>query len=89
MSKIFPMDDDRNISTSALVALEAEIFSAETYNDGQSASGAFNEKMSCLAKLEIKMPRMDGMLLFQKVRPTLADAMSEPFGARFFVVFPV
>lgn len=89
MSIISPIDDDRNISTSILVTLEAEIFSAQTYNDGQSAFGAVNEKMPCLAILEIKTPRMDGMHLFQKLQPTLADAMSDPLGARFVVEFPV
>jgi len=68
MSKIALVDDDRNILTSVSMTLEAEGFDAETYNDGQSALDAFNRRLPDMAVLDIKMPRMDGMELLQRLR---------------------
>jgi len=68
MSKIAFVDDDRNILTSVSMTLEAEGFEVETYNDGQSALDAFNRKLPDMAVLDIKMPRMDGMELLQRLR---------------------
>jgi len=68
MSKIALVDDDRNILTSVTMTLEAEGFEVETYNDGQSALDAFNRKLPDMAVLDIKMPRMDGMELLQRLR---------------------
>ncbi|NBD30867.1 MAG: response regulator [Alphaproteobacteria bacterium] len=68
MSRIALVDDDRNILTSVSMTLEAEGFDVETYNDGQAALDAFNKKMPELAVLDIKMPRMDGMDLLQRLR---------------------
>jgi two-component system response regulator ChvI len=50
------------------MTLEAEGFEVETYNDGQSALDAFNLQMPDMAVLDIKMPRMDGMDLLQRLR---------------------
>jgi len=68
MSRIALVDDDRNILTSVQITLEAEGFDVETYNDGQQALDAFNKRMPDMAVLDIKMPRMDGMDLLQRVR---------------------
>ena len=68
MSKIALVDDDRNILTSVSMTLEAEGFEVGTYNDGQSALDAFNRKLPDMAVLDIKMPRMDGMELLQRLR---------------------
>ncbi|EAQ46808.1 MAG: DNA-binding response regulator [Roseobacter sp. MedPE-SWde] len=68
MSKIALVDDDRNILTSVAMTLEAEGFEVETYNDGQAALDAFNKKLPDMAVLDIKMPRMDGMDLLQRLR---------------------
>ncbi|SFR56904.1 two-component system, OmpR family, response regulator ChvI [Yoonia tamlensis] len=68
MSRIALVDDDRNILTSVSMTLEAEGFEVETHNDGQSALDAFNKRMPDLAVLDIKMPRMDGMDLLQRLR---------------------
>jgi two-component system response regulator ChvI len=68
MSRIALVDDDRNILTSVSMTLEAEGFEVETYNDGQSALDAFSRRMPELAVLDIKMPRMDGMDLLQRLR---------------------
>ncbi|MGB8621996.1 MAG: response regulator transcription factor [Paracoccaceae bacterium] len=68
MSRIALVDDDRNILTSVSMTLEAEGFEVETYNDGQSALDAFNKRLPDMAVLDIKMPRMDGMDLLQRLR---------------------
>ena len=68
MSRIALVDDDRNILTSVSMTLEAEGFEVETYNDGQTALDAFNKRLPDMAVFDIKMPRMDGMDLLQRVR---------------------
>jgi two-component system response regulator ChvI len=68
MSRIALVDDDRNILTSVSMTLEAEGFEVETYNDGQTALDAFNRRLPDMAVLDIKMPRMDGMDLLQRLR---------------------
>jgi two-component system response regulator ChvI len=68
MSRIALVDDDRNILTSVSMTLEAEGFEVETYHDGQQAFDAFSKKLPDMAVLDIKMPRMDGMDLLQRLR---------------------
>ncbi len=75
MSKIALVDDDRNILTSVSMTLEAEGFEVETYNDGQAALDAFNKKLPDMAVFDIKMPRMDGMDLLQRVRQKSSSTM--------------
>lgn len=68
MARIALVNDDRNILTSVSMTLETEGFDVETYTDGQSALDAFARSMPDLAILDIKMPRMDGMDLLQRLR---------------------
>lgn len=68
MPTIALVDDDRNILTSVSIMLDGEGFSVQTYNDGQSAYDAFGRSLPDLAVLDIKMPRMDGMDLLQRMR---------------------
>ncbi len=72
MSRIALVDDDRNILTSVAMTLEAEGFEVETYSDGQQAFDAFGRRMPDMAVFDIKMPRMDGMDLLQRVRQRTA-----------------
>ena len=65
------VDDDRNILTSVSMLLEAEGFQVKTYADGASALEGFKTSPPDLAILDIKMPRMDGMELLNRVRKTL------------------
>jgi two-component system response regulator ChvI len=64
------VDDDRNILTSVSMLLEAEGFQVRTYNDGVSALDGLNQAPPDLAILDIKMPRMDGMELLNRLRKT-------------------
>ena len=62
------VDDDRNILTSVAMTLEQEGFQVRTYTDGESALQGLISRPVDLAVLDIKMPRMDGMELLQRLR---------------------
>jgi two-component system response regulator ChvI len=66
------VDDDRNILTSVSIALESEGFKVKTYNDGAEALRGLSAQPVDLAVLDIKMPRMDGMELLQRLRKSSA-----------------
>ena len=62
------VDDDRNILASVSMALEAEGFTVETYTGGVEALDALGRRPVDLAIVDIKMPRMDGMELLERLR---------------------
>lgn len=62
------VDDDRNILASVSMTLEAEGFAVRTYTDGTEALKALTAQPVDLAILDIKMPRMDGMELLERLR---------------------
>ena len=66
------VDDDRNILTSVQMTLEQEGFAVRTFTDGESALQSLSARPVDLAVLDIKMPRMDGMELLQRLRARTA-----------------
>ncbi len=62
------VDDDRNILASVSMTLEQEGFAVRTYTDGESALQGLLSRPVDLAVLDIKMPRMDGIELLQRLR---------------------
>ncbi len=64
------VDDDRNILTTLSIALQAEGFATRVYSDGEAALAALQSNPPDLAVFDIKMPRMNGMELLQKLRET-------------------
>lgn len=62
------VDDDRNILTTLSIALQAEGFATRLYTDGEAALAALTANPPDLAVFDIKMPRMDGMELLQRLR---------------------
>ncbi len=68
------VDDDRNILTSVSIALEAEGFSIVTYGDGEDALRGIVQRPADLAVLDIKMPRLNGMELLQRLRQNPATS---------------
>jgi two-component system response regulator ChvI len=62
------VDDDRNILASVTLALEAEGFAVKSYTDGADALRGISAEPPDLAVLDIKMPRMDGMELLERLR---------------------
>ena len=68
LSSIALVDDDRNILMSVSMALEAEHFEVRTYKDGEDALVGIHQNPPDLAVIDIKMPRLDGMELLEKIR---------------------
>jgi two-component system response regulator ChvI len=64
------VDDDRNILTTLSIALQAEGYATRVYSDGEAALAALQANPPDLAVFDIKMPRMDGMELLQRLRET-------------------
>lgn len=62
------VDDDRNITTSVSMALETEGYQVQVYHDGEEALRGLLQRPANLAILDIKMPRLNGMELLQRLR---------------------
>ena len=62
------VDDDQNILASVSMSLEAEGFDVNTFTDGAKALEGLADHPVDLAILDIKMPRMDGMELLNRIR---------------------
>lgn len=67
-NRIFLVDDDRNILMSVSMALEAEEFEVETFNDGEAGLRSILQEKPDLVVLDVKMPRMDGIEVLTKLR---------------------
>lgn len=61
------VDDDRHILASVSMALEAEGFLVQTYVDGAEALDGILRRPVDLAVLDIKMPRMNGLELLERL----------------------
>ena len=68
MVKICLIDDDQNILASLSLALKSEKFDVETFSDGISGLEALSNDTFDIAILDIKMPRLDGLEVLQKLR---------------------
>ena len=68
MVKICLIDDDQNILASLSLALKSEKFDVETYSDGIAGLEALENNNFDIAILDIKMPRLDGLEVLQKLR---------------------
>lgn len=67
-NKIALVDDDQNIIASVSVMLEQEGYQVDCYFDGEHALFGILNRPVDLVLLDIKMPRMDGVELLQKLR---------------------
>ena len=70
MTKICLIDDDQNILASLSLALKSEGYIISTYSDGLSGLNSLREDNYDIAILDIKMPRLDGLEVLQKLRQT-------------------
>ena len=68
MVKICLIDDDQNILASLSLALKSEKFDVETFSDGIAGLEALKDNNFDIAILDIKMPRLDGLEVLQKLR---------------------
>jgi two-component system response regulator ChvI len=66
--EIVLVDDDRNILTSVSMALEAEGFAVRTYSDSEEALRGLMTRPADLAVLDVKMPKIEGFELLQRLR---------------------
>ena len=73
MSKTIALvDDDRNLLTSISIALEREGFKVQTYIDGESALIGLTRNPPDLAVVDLKMPKLTGEELLQKIRKKMS-----------------
>ena len=70
VNKIALIDDDQNILTSVSLALEAEGFSVDKYLDGEQGLNGLKRRPPDLLVLDIKMPKLDGMEVLERLRKT-------------------
>ena len=66
--KIILIDDDSNILMSVSLSLRAEGWEVETFTDSEKGLIALQRNKPDIAILDIKMPRLDGMQVLQKLR---------------------
>ena len=67
-TKIALVDDDLNVLTTVSILLESEGFTVSKFSDGEAALTSFQNNPPDLAVLDIKMPRMDGMEMLNRLR---------------------
>ena len=66
--RVVLIDDDNHILTSVSVSLRSEGWDVETYPDGEKGLIALQRNPPDIAILDIKMPRLDGLEVLQKLR---------------------
>jgi len=70
MTHICLIDDDQNILASLSLALKSEGYIISTFSDGLSGLNSLKKDDYDIAILDIKMPRLDGLEVLQKLRQT-------------------
>ena len=68
MQKIILIDDDQNILTSLEMVLKSAGFTIEAFTDGLEAIDYIRDNGAEIVLLDIKMPRIDGLEVFTRVR---------------------
>ena len=68
MQKIILIDDDQNILTSLEMVLKSAGFAIEAFTDGLQAIDYIRDNGAEIVLLDIKMPRIDGLEVFTRVR---------------------
>lgn len=68
LGRVALVDDDRNILASVSMALEAEGFNVASFEDSEAALENFHVSLPDIVVLDIKMPRLDGFELLQRLR---------------------
>ena len=68
MTTIALVDDEQSILTSVSLALEAEGYNVDTFKNGVEALQGLESKEYDLGLFDIKMPKMDGNELLNKLR---------------------
>ena len=66
--KILLVDDEADIALALSLGLESNGFSVETFTSSITALANFKSDFYKLALLDIKIPEMDGIELYEKIR---------------------
>ena len=77
MTNIALVDDEESILTSVSLSLESEGFKVDTFINGVEALKALEKKSYDLGLFDIKMPKMDGNELLNKVRSSKIEKLKE------------
>ena len=77
MITIALVDDESSIRTSVSLALETEGFKVDVFHNGIEALEALETKPYDLGLFDIKMPKMDGNELLEKVRSSKKDDLKQ------------
>ena len=69
IKKILIVDDDPDITNTFSIGLEdTGLFAVETYNDSMEALSNFQPNLYDFVLLDIKMPKMSGFELYDKIK---------------------
>ena len=77
MTSIALVDDEESILTSVSLSLESEGFKVDTFVNGVEALEALEKNSYDLGLFDIKMPKMDGNELLNKVRTSKIEKLKE------------
>ena len=68
MKRIFLVDDDNDHTITFKAGLELAEFEVDAYNDSAIALSRFKPDYYDLLLIDVKMPKIDGFGLYQKIR---------------------
>ena len=66
--RILAVDDEPDLNKLCSLALEYHGFKVDTFDDPQEALSSYKSNYYDLVILDIKMPKMDGFELYEKIR---------------------
>ena len=66
--RILAVDDEPDLTMICSLALQYHGFKVDTFNDAQEALSNFKPNYYDLVILDIKMPKMDGFELYEKIK---------------------
>jgi DNA-binding response OmpR family regulator len=75
--KVLIVDDEPDVTETFKLGLEQNGFSVDTFNDPEIALSNFNPNFYDIMLLDIKMPKMNGFELYEKIRKKDSSAKTK------------
>src|SRR5919108_3617327 len=75
--KVLIVDDETDVTETFKLGLEQNGFSVDTFNDPEIALSNFNPNFYDIMLLDIKMPKMNGFELYEKIRKKDSSAKTK------------